>query len=34
VISLTSIALGIFGLWWLYGRRGRFWDTVATNPSE
>jgi phosphatidylglycerol---prolipoprotein diacylglyceryl transferase len=34
VISLSSIALGVFGLWWLYGRRGRFWDTVAANGSE
>ncbi|AFY74523.1 prolipoprotein diacylglyceryl transferase [Synechococcus sp. PCC 7502] len=27
IISLSAIALGVIGLWWLYGRNGRFWDT-------
>jgi phosphatidylglycerol---prolipoprotein diacylglyceryl transferase len=27
IISLSAIALGGLGLWWLYGRRGQFWDT-------
>lgn len=34
VVSLGCIAFGIWGLWWLYGRRGRFWDTVATNSEN
>ena len=34
VISLVSIALGGFGLWWLYGKRGNLWDTIPTQNRE
>lgn len=27
IISLSAIALGGLGLWWLYGRGSQFWDT-------
>jgi len=27
IISLSAIALGAFGLWWLYVGGGKFWDT-------
>ncbi|MEA5487587.1 MULTISPECIES: prolipoprotein diacylglyceryl transferase [Pseudanabaena] len=34
VISLVAIALGIFGLVWLYGLRRRFPDTVSPKVSQ
>ena len=39
IISLSAIAIGGLGLWWLYGRRGQFWDTEkminsSNNPDN
>jgi len=34
VISLSAIAIGSFGLWWLYGRGGNFWDTEPQLEEE
>jgi len=34
VISLSAIAIGSLGLWWLYGRGGNFWDTEPQLEEE
>jgi phosphatidylglycerol---prolipoprotein diacylglyceryl transferase len=36
IISLSAIALGGLGLWWLYVRGGKFWDTenMITNSNK
>jgi phosphatidylglycerol:prolipoprotein diacylglycerol transferase len=34
IISLTAIAIGGLGLWWLYGKDGRLWDTENIKGSN
>jgi phosphatidylglycerol---prolipoprotein diacylglyceryl transferase len=34
IISLSAIALGGLGLWWLYGRGDKFWDTESMISSS
>jgi phosphatidylglycerol---prolipoprotein diacylglyceryl transferase len=34
IISLTAIATGTFGLWWLYVKRGNLWDTIPLADKD